>query len=146
MREQVVERYGKHPAEWLVDGGYATHEQIEQAAAQTTVYAPVPKPRDPETDPHARKDSDSEAIAAWRERMATEEAKAIYTERAATAECVNALARQRGLTHLRVRGRTKVRCVLLLHALAHNLMRTVALAPQLLGYGGGASGQTVMAT
>jgi hypothetical protein len=55
MREQVVERYGKHPAEWLVDGGYATHEQIEQAAAQTTVYAPVPKPRDPETDPHARK-------------------------------------------------------------------------------------------
>ena len=106
----------------------------------------MPKPRDPETDPHARKDSDSEAIAAWRERMASEEAKAIYTERAATAECVNALARQRGLTHLRVRGRTKVRCVLLLHALAHNLMRTVALAPQLLGYGGGASGQPVMAT
>jgi transposase len=146
MREQVVERYGQHPEEWLVDGGYATHEQLEQAATQTTVYAPVPKARDPETDPYAPKDGDSVAIAAWRERMGTEEAKAIYTERAATAECVNALARQRGLTHLRVRGRTKVRCVLLLHALAHNLMRTLALAPQLLGYGGGASGQPVMAT
>jgi IS5 family transposase len=146
MREQVVERYGKHPEEWLVDGGYATHEQIEQAAPHTTVYAPVPKARDPETDPHARKDSDSAAIAAWRERMGTAEAKAIYTERAATAECVNALARQRGLTQLRVRGTAKVRCILLLHALAHNLMRTVALAPQLLGYGSGASGQPVMAT
>ena len=64
----------------------------------------------------------------------------------AAEERVNALARQRGLTHLRVRGRTKVRCILLLHALAHNLMRTVTLAPQLLGYGGGASGQPVMAT
>jgi IS5 family transposase len=146
MREQVVARDGQHPAQWLVDGGYATHEQIEQATPHTTIYAPVPKARDPATDPHARKDSDSEAIAAWRERMATEEAKAIYTERAATAECVNALARQRGLTQLPVRGRAKVRCVLLLHALAHNLMRTVALAPQLLGYGGGASGQPVRAT
>ena len=73
-------------------------------------------------------------------------AGARVTERAATAECVNALARQRGLTQLRVRGRTKVRCVLLLHALAHNLMRTVAPAPQLLGYGRGAFGQPVMAT
>ena len=140
MREQLEGRYGKHPEEWLVDGGYATHEQIEQAAPHTTVYAPVPKARDPEADPHARKAGDSEAVAAWRERRATEEARAISTERAATAESVNALARQRGLTHLRVR------CVLLLHALAHNLMRTVALAPQLLGYGGGAPGQPVRAT
>ena len=146
MREHVEGRYGKHPEEWLVDGGYATHEQIEQAAAHTAVLSPVPKARDPETDPHARKDSDSAAVAAWRERMATEEAKAIDPQRAATAECVNALARQRGLTQLRVRGRAKVRCVLLLHALAHNLMRTVALAPRLLGYGGGAPGQPVMAT
>ncbi len=33
----------------------------------------------------------------WRQRMATDEAKAIYRQRAATAECVNALARNRGL-------------------------------------------------
>jgi hypothetical protein len=32
-----------------------------------------------------------------------------------------------------VRGTGKVRGVLLLHALAHNLMRTFALAPELLG-------------
>jgi len=34
-----------------------------------------------------------------------------------------------------VRGLQKVRCVALLFALAHNLMRTLALAPQLLGLG-----------
>jgi len=34
-----------------------------------------------------------------------------------------------------VRGLNKVRCVALLFALAHNLMRTLALAPQLLGLG-----------
>ncbi len=67
--------------------------------------------------------------------MGTEEAKALYKDRAATAECVNALARERGLTRLRVRGKTKVRGVLLLHALAHNLMRTFTLAPALLGFG-----------
>jgi hypothetical protein len=37
------------------------------------------------------------------------------------------------LIRLPVRGLLKVRCVALLFALAHNLMRTVALAPQLLG-------------
>lgn len=36
-------------------------------------------------DPHARKEGDSEAVGAWRERMGTEEAKAIYKARAATA-------------------------------------------------------------
>jgi transposase len=146
MVEQVGERYGRHPDEWLIDGGYTAHEQIEQAAEHTTVYAPVPKPKDPSTDPYVAKDDDSAAVGAWRERMGSEEAKAIYKERAATAECVNALARERGLTRLRVRGTAKVRCVLLLHALAHNLMRTLALAPELLGYGRGASSEFRMAT
>lgn len=146
MVEQVAERYGQCAGQWLVDGGYPAHEQIDQAAEHTTVYAPVPKPKDPDADPHARKEGDSEAVGAWRERMGTDEAKAIYKERAATAECVNAQARERGLTRLRVRGTAKVRCVLLLHALAHNLMRTLALAPHLLGYGRGASAEPAMAT
>ena len=146
MVEQVETRYGQSPQEWLVDGGYPAHEQIDQATEHTTVYAPVPKAKDPDTDPHAPKEGDSEAVGAWRERMGTEAAKEIYKERAATAECVNAQARERGLTRLRVRGTAKVRCVLLLHALAHNLMRTLALAPHLLGYGRGASAETAMAT
>ena len=146
MIEQVGARYGRDPEQWLVDGGYPAHEQIEQAAEHTTVYAPVPKPKDPDSDPYTRKEDDSEAVGEWRERMGSDAAKEIYKERAATAECVNALARERGLTRLRVRTTAKVRCVLLLHVLAHNLMRTLSLAPELLGYGRGVSSESAMAT
>jgi transposase len=145
MVEQVAERYEQTPEEWLVDGGYPAHEQLEQVAEQTTVYAPVPKPKDPTVNPHEPKPGDSEVVAAWRKRMGTEAAKVIYKERAATAECVNAQARNRGLGQFRVRGTAKVRCVLLFQALAHNLMRTFALAPDLLGLGTGSS-ETVART
>ena len=59
--------------------------------------------------------------------MATDEAQAIYKERAATAECVNALARNRGRQQFVVRGLRKAHAVLLWFALAHNLLRTVTL-------------------
>jgi transposase len=141
MVEQVQGRCGRVPGQWLVDGGYPAHEQIEAVAGRTEVYAPVPEPRAKkdeqgnqiEQDKHAPKVGDSAAVAAWRKRMGQSEARAIYGERAAVAECVNAQARNRGLIRLPVRGRAKVRCVALLYALAHNLMRMVALAPQLLG-------------
>lgn len=122
MVEQVSERCGDNPQQWLVDGGYPAHEQLDTVAEKTVVYAPVPKPKDEAIDPHAPKPGDSEAVGTWRKRMGTEEAKMLYKDRAATAECVNALARERGLTRLRVRGKNKVRNVLLLYALAHNLM------------------------
>ena len=144
--EQVETRYGQSTQEGLVDGGYPAHAQLDQAAEHTTVYAPVPKAQDPDTDPHAPKEGDRAAVGAWRERLGTEAAKAIYQERAATAEGVNAQARERGLTRLRVRGTAKVRGVLLLQALAHHLMRTLAVAPHRLGYGRGASAETAMAT
>lgn len=139
MLQQVIARCGQAPEAWLVDGGFVGHEQVEQAAEHTVVYGPVPAPRDKMVDPHQPKATDSEAVAAWRQRMASAEAKAIYKKRAATAECVNAQARNRGLQQFRVRGLAKVKCVMLLFALAHNLMRMVALAPDLLGIGTGAS-------
>jgi len=37
-----------------------------------------------------------------------------------------------------VRGLAKVRCVVRLYALAHNLMRMATLAPQLIGWGSAA--------
>lgn len=136
MVEQVTDRVGVTPDEWLVDGGYTGHDQIDAVAEQTTLYAPVPKSKKDDVDPHQPKAGDSAAVAAWRERMATDAAKTIYRDRAATAECVNAQARERGMTRLRVRGLPKVRCIALFYALAHNLMRTAALAPELLGLGG----------
>ncbi|HEY6353202.1 MAG TPA: IS1182 family transposase [Burkholderiaceae bacterium] len=143
MVEQVAERCGKLPEQWLVDGGYPAHEQIDAVAEKTEIYAPVPEPRPKkdkqgnkvEQDKHEPKPGDSTAVKSWRQRMSTPEAQQIYRDRAATAECVNAQARNRGLTRMPVRGLPKVRCVALLYALAHNLMRMVALAPQLLGMG-----------
>lgn len=143
MVEQLEQRLGEVPAQWLVDGGFPAHDQIDAVDPKTEVYAPVPQPKakkddegnDIAQDKHQPKPDDSPAVAKWRQRMASDEAKELYKLRAATAECVNAQARNRGLQRLPVRGRAKVRCVALLFALAHNLMRTVALAPELLGLG-----------
>lgn len=149
MVEQVIERTGCTPEQWLVDGGFPAHEQIdavhEHTQGQTEVIAPVPEPRrkggddTPPPDKHQRKDDDSEPVAQWRLRMADNDIKDVYKQRAATAECVNALARNRGLQRVPVRGLGKVRAVAYLYALAHNLMRMVKIAPQLVGLGTGTS-------
>jgi transposase len=126
MVEQIADRYDKVPGAMLVDGGFAKHEDIETvsgAEVGCTVYAPVQKPNDPKVDRHAPHAADSEKVAEWRQRMGTEEAKTIYKERAATAECVNALARGRGMLQFLVRGVKKVRSIALWHALAHNVLR-----------------------
>jgi transposase len=127
MVEQVEARHQQPPGALLADGGFTALDDIDTVSARTLVYAPVPKPKDPTRDPYAPLPGDSAAVAAWRQRMGTAEAQAIYKERAATAECVNAQARNRGLLRLLVRGRAKVRAVALWYALAHNLVRTLAL-------------------
>lgn len=130
MVERIEERCGQAPREVLVDGGFVSLKDIEQVAAKepgVKVYAPVPQPRDAGRDPHQPLPDDSEALASWRARMGTAEAKEIYKERAATAECVNAIARNRGLRQFLVRGVDKATSVLLWFALAHNMMRGLEL-------------------
>ena len=128
MVEQHEARYAEKPKEYLVDGGFAKKEDIEKVEQEgTTVYAPVQASKDPERDPHTPRPDDTPKVAQWRQRMGTAAAKEIYKERASTAECVNAHARNRGLYQFRVRGLAKVKAVVLLYALAHNLMRAVAL-------------------
>jgi transposase len=128
MIDQHQERYQRVPDEALVDGGFVKKEDIERVEqGGTTVYAPVQKSKDPARDAHTPRPDDTPAVAQWRQRMATDEAKVIYRERAATAECVNALARNRGLQRFLVRGLRKVKAVMLWYVLAHNLMRAVAL-------------------
>lgn len=128
MVEQVAERYGRRPSTMLVDGGFTKLADIEaMAQGGTVVYAPVPQPKDPGRDPHAPLPGDTAAIAAWRIRMGSDAAKQVYKDRAATAECVNALARNRGLQRFFVRGLAKAKAVVLWFALAHNLMRALSL-------------------
>jgi len=130
MVEQHQQRYGQTPDAMLVDGGFVKKEDIVEVSepqGTTTVYAPVMASKTSQRDPHEPRDDDPPAVAEWRTRMATDEAKEIYKQRAETAECVNAIARNRGLQQFRVRGQPKVRAVVLWYILAHNLVRTLAL-------------------
>ena len=125
MSERLAAVYRQRPSEHLVDGGFAKLAGIEAlAAVGVAVFAPVPKPRDPARDPHAPRDGDGPGVAAWRQRMGSDAAEAVYKERAATAECVNAQCRNRGLLRFFVRGLEKARTVGLWHALAHNMVCT----------------------
>ena len=128
MLEGIQRRYGRTPAAVLADGGYVALEDIRavgQRAEGCRVYAPPPAAPTRAGRPLWR--ADDATIAEWRQRMRTPEAAEIYKERAATIECVNALARNRGLQRFLVRGVERVRAVVLWLALAHNLLRAVTL-------------------
>ena len=127
MLEQVQERNGATPNDYLIDGGAATLKTVDELTrAGVTVYAPTQPPRGSkrsQTEPRA---TDTPAVADWRVRMGTEEGKAIYRERG-MGECVNARLRQHGLYQFVVRGLQKVTCVMLWMVIAHNLLRWMAL-------------------
>jgi len=130
MAEQVEARAGVSPRAYLMDGGFASRDDITALGQKgIVVYAPTRPPRTTtsgrtEADPRP---DDTPEVANWRARMQTEEAKEVYKERAATSECVNAHLRRYGLRQLLVRGTDKVLSVLLLVAVAHNLLRWIAL-------------------
>jgi transposase len=126
--DQIEGRFGERPKEALADGGYAKHEDLERAQAKgTTVYVPVPEPKDETRDRHEPLPEDSPVIAAWRKRMKSQEAKGIYKGRAQTIELANAQARNHGLTRLLVRGKAKALAVALWQAIAHNVRRWFSL-------------------
>jgi hypothetical protein len=140
MLEQIEARTGVRPTELLVDGGYSNHDAIDQTtAAGVILYAPVPKPRkaseasetpdQPPIDRHLPKPDDSDAVAAWRVRMGTEDAKQIYEQRAATAETVNADAKaHRGMADTALRGLAKVTGNACLFALTCNILRFITMS------------------
>lgn len=125
MRQQVEQRTRGKVEQHLVDGGYLRTEDIVQAHQQgVELFVPSKPARNPqnrgrELEP---KPSDSEAIQAWKRRMASKEGQEIYKQRAATSETVNAdLRTYRGLAPFTVRGLNKIKCVTLWCALAYNL-------------------------
>jgi transposase len=125
MNEALAADYGQRPGQHLADGGFAKLADIADLAyAGVVVYVPVPTPRNAERDRYAPLPGDPPEVAAWRERMNTDDAKAIYKERAQTAECANAQARNRGLKQFLVRGLEAVTATALWYALAHNMACT----------------------
>jgi len=132
MLTQVERRVGS-PSTWLVDGGFVAHDAIDEATARgVCVLAPVPR-RPGSKEPVPVQPTDSPAVAAWRRRMQTDEAKQEYRYRGAIAERINADARtHRTLGHLLVRGLPKVHAWVLWFVLAHNLMRSLGVMPHLM--------------
>jgi transposase len=128
MLDEIELRTSKTPRQYLVDGGFVTHENIEAIAERgATAYAPLPKPRKQGIDPQAPKRGDTPEVAAWRVRMGTERAKRIYVQRGVLAERTNADLRvHRGLDRLNIRGLEKVKTVVLLAVISFNVMKLVA--------------------
>jgi hypothetical protein len=131
MHETVSEKYGKAPDKYVVDGGFATNEDITQVEKSGSQVAAPMTHEDRIAkrggDPHARRARDTDEMAAFRERMATDEAKAILKQRPSIAEFPNAECRNRGLHQFRVRGLEKVRAVSLWYAIVFNFMRMMNL-------------------
>jgi transposase len=87
MRQQVEQRTGGKVEQHLIDGGYMRTEDIEQAHLKGVELFVPPKPaRDAEKQGRELepKRGDTEAVLSWKRRMASEEGKGIYKQRAAT--------------------------------------------------------------
>ena len=131
MHKTVCETYGKVPKNYTVDGGFATNDDITQVEKSGSQVA-APMTHEDRIikrggDPHARRAGDTDEMAAFRERMATDDAKNILKQRPSIAEFPNAECRNRGLHQFRVRGLDKVRTVSLWYAIVFNFMRMTSL-------------------
>jgi hypothetical protein len=80
----------------------ATGKQSQVLIAAVNHHMPAtpawvrPELRDADRDHHAPQPSDPPGRGDWRNRMGGDDAKTIYKERAATAECASAQARIAG--------------------------------------------------
>jgi hypothetical protein len=118
MLADIERRTGQLPKVLLADGNHAKHGCVEAAErAGVKVLMAVSRKAGPLE--HA-----SPEVAAWRQRMVTDEAKTLYRARAGLVELLNAHVKSRfGIEQLLVRGLPKVRCVALLAGLAFNLLQ-----------------------
>jgi hypothetical protein len=78
-------------------------------------------------DPYARQRRDTDETFAFRKRMGTDAAKALFKQRSSIAEFPNAECRNRGLHQFRVRSLVKVKAIALWHAVTFNLLRMLQL-------------------
>lgn len=125
--EAVRERLGRLPDRHLGDGGFTSAADIEWAHGEgLDIYCP-PTQSKHGTDPYLPRRDDGPGVLAWRSRMASPEAQVIYRQRS-VCECIHARWRNWNLIRLNVRGATKVKAVMLWHALANNILQGHRLA------------------
>jgi transposase len=122
MLDQLDRRYHRFPKEHLVDGGFLTNSDMEEAYKRNIhIYTPLLEDVSKKNNIHQPYQHETPVVEAWQERMHSLAGKEIYKQRASSAEWVNALARNRGLHQFGVRGKKKVKSILLWFALAHNV-------------------------
>lgn len=118
--DEIKQRYDIRPGRMLADGGYTSKDDIEKLhALGIELFSPVPKSKG---DPAAPKRGDKAGAIAWRQRMASEEGMALYRRRFAT-ERPHAHMRNHGLRQVLVRGKEKVKAVVLWHVHAFNFLQ-----------------------
>ena len=130
--EQLEQEQGSKPEEMLADSGYVDAEDIEHLEEAGVRVLMPPKNEQKELqagkDPYAKKRRDTERVAAWRARMGTQAAQALYRQRSGPAERVHAWMEQRRWQRFRLRGLLKARVEALWQAFAHNVSRLLARA------------------
>jgi transposase len=132
MVDQVRERTGRTPKNWLADGGFfhrATATRLSEAGVM--LYCPPPAVRAGDRGANAATEADTPAVTALRERMAREVGQLAYRQRAGWIEWVNAGFRWRGWRQVPVRGLAKVRTLVKWQAMTHNMTR-ITRTPALL--------------
>jgi len=133
MVQRIESQQCQVPDEYYADGGFSVKEDIDKVGQRgVTVYAPVKQAEKKQRegkDPYAPQKRDTPHVAAWRQRMGTEEAQAKYRQRS-KCEWPNAMCRNRNLQQFTIRGLAKVHAVVLWYVLVHNLLRMVALRAQ----------------
>jgi len=122
MLDEIERRTGALPDVLLADANHVKHDCLRNATARgVEVLVPIPeraKKPDAAVDP---------AIAAWHDRMETDEAKRQYRARAGLCELPNAHFKcHHGVAQVLVRGIERVSCVVMLAALTANLLAHAA--------------------
>ena len=127
MVDTLAAAYGSRPGEHLADGGYASLADIAAltlAARPPTCRCPSPSTRTATVIGRAPTTArrSPPGASAWPARK-----RARSTRSGQRRQCANAQARNRGLRQFPVRGLAKVTAIALWFALAHNMMRILAL-------------------
>jgi transposase len=131
MYESIVEDFGVVPSRYLADGGFSKKDGVSALERNgTKFYGPLyneKKQLEAGEDPYKPRPKENKYYTAHRVRMGTEEAQAIYRQRAAAAEYPNAVCRNQGLKQFSVRGLIRAKTQALWHALAYNFRRFMNL-------------------
>jgi len=124
MIDDIEQKCGKRPSVLLADNGHASSADIRAAADRGVTALIAPQGRSMRKQPNPNEDP---AVASWRERMRTDEAKEQMRARASLCELSNAHIKTRfSMASLLVRGLTNVTCMVLLASLTANLVAHAA--------------------